>query len=74
MRSHEGEDILQARQAAIQKIRLRFRPEFETELDGIRQDISGILNPQQAAKWQAWLDEKRRIWLPALPKAATQPS
>jgi hypothetical protein len=61
------ETILRKRQAAIQDIRRGFQPKLEAEIDGLQKDIAAVLNPDQAAKWSTWLDEKRRTWLPAVP-------
>jgi hypothetical protein len=67
------EGIVRVRQEQIQQIRLRFQPEFEAQLDGIEKDIAGVLTARQAAQWHDWVAEKRRLWLPPLPKT-TAPS
>jgi hypothetical protein len=71
------ESILRERQKAIQKIHQRVRPEFEAQLAGIEKDIAAVLKPDQAKEWRAWMEEKRRTWLPPAPlvqNATTQPA
>ena len=67
------EGILRSRQAAIQKIRVRFQPEFKADLDGLEKDIAGVLNPEQAEEWRKWVQEKRRTGLPEMTKAGPAP-
>jgi hypothetical protein len=61
------ESILRERQKAIQKIHQRCRPDFLAEIDGIENDIAAVLKPDQAKEWRAWMEEKRRTWLPPAP-------
>ncbi len=63
------ETILRNRQAAIQDLRREFQPKVETEIDKLRDEITGQLTPAQAARWNRWLADKRRTWLPPVPPA-----
>ncbi len=68
-------EILTARQANIQALRREVQPNVEAELDAVRDEVSAVLNAEQAATWQHWLDDKRAFWLPPLQHPpATSPS
>ena len=62
--------ILRHRQAALQDLRREFQPRVEAQIDQIRDEVGQVLTPQQAQRWNTWLDEKRRTWLPPPPKPA----
>jgi len=68
------EAILRRRQASLQEIRMEFRPRLESELDEIGRQIAEVLKPDQAARWEIWLRQKRAQWLPALPGASRPPT
>ncbi len=73
------ESILRRRHAALQEIRREFRPRLESELDQIQREIAETLKPDQAARWEIWIRDKRAQWLPPLsdvpgPAAASAPS
>lgn len=54
--------ILQRRAAALQALRESIRPSFDAELDGMQAEVSAILTPEQAAKWNARIDTIRSRW------------
>lgn len=56
------EAILQARLAAFQAIRRRVKPEFQAELDGLRNDVNAVLTPEQQEAWQTRFDTIRERW------------
>lgn len=68
--SQQVEQILREQQKDILAIRRECQPRFEREVDEIREEISGVLTPAQDRKWRAWLADRRRTWLPALPATA----
>jgi hypothetical protein len=63
------ESILREHQKGVQAIRRDCQPRFEQKVEDIRRDVSAVLTPAQSRKWEAWLDDKRRLWLPPLPPA-----
>ena len=67
------ESVLRTRQAAIQEIRRDFQPKIEAEIDKLGTDVAGVLTPDQAARWKAALDEKRRVWIPPVPPGPGTP-
>jgi hypothetical protein len=56
------EPILQARLAAFQAIRQRVKPEFQAELNALRNDVNAVLTPDQQVKWQTRFDTLRERW------------
>jgi hypothetical protein len=56
--------IVAERQAALQEVRRRVRPEVDSELERAHQQISEVLNPDQSARWDRMFEEFRRTWLP----------
>lgn len=56
--------IFSKRLAAFRDIRERVRPEIQAEIDGLRNDVSAVLNPDQRAKWEQRFDTLRARWQP----------
>ncbi len=71
--ARQVESILSEHQKQIQSIRRECQPRFERQIDEIRTEISAVLKPEQARKWESWLDDKRRTWLPPVPQSAPGP-
>lgn len=69
----EVEQVLRRHQEQIQAIRRDCQPRFERQVEEIRSEVSALLTPEQASKWQSWLDQRRRLWLPPLPSSAPAP-
>ncbi len=61
------EAILRRRQAALQEIRRETRPRVEAEIDAIQKEVSAVLTESQVRKWNQWMTDKRKLWLPTLP-------
>jgi hypothetical protein len=64
------EQVLRQRQRSLEDLRRRVQPEFEAELDLIRQQIGDVLTDKQRERWHQHFDRMRRTWVPALPAAA----
>jgi hypothetical protein len=60
-------ELIAERQKHLQAIRRRDQPEVEAELQGLRQDIDGVLTPDQQAKWHDMFDDAIAFWLPPPP-------
>jgi uncharacterized membrane protein YhiD involved in acid resistance len=63
--------IIQQRQQALLALRQEIRPKLNTQLDELRIQIDGVLNPDQQAKWEKLYHDTKDRWMPDLP--ATQP-
>jgi uncharacterized protein HemX len=61
-------DIMRAHQKNIQALRREYQPGLEKELDEMRDEVSGVLEPEKARKWRARFEELKRNWLPPLPR------
>jgi hypothetical protein len=59
------EGIVAKRIAAFRAIRDRMRPEIQSEIDGLRNDVSAVLNPDQRETWETRFDAIRARWQPA---------
>jgi hypothetical protein len=71
--AEQVEGILRTRMAALQEIHRRNRPLVQAELDGLENDVAGVLDAKQAKRWREWFEEKRRNWMPAIEPATSQP-
>jgi len=59
--------IIARHQLDLQKIRREVQPQVERELEELRKEVADALTPEQAAKWNAWLEQMRTTWLPPAP-------
>jgi hypothetical protein len=60
-------EIIKKRQEHFQRIRRRVRPRVWAELEGARQEINGVLTPEQAEKFNRHFEHVKKRWLePAL--------
>jgi hypothetical protein len=66
------QEIMKRRQRALMEIRREVQPRVEGELEGMRGDVSAVLNAEQRANWERMYGEVRRNWLPRMP--VTNPS
>jgi len=64
--------IIATRQREIAAIRGKFQPEIAGQLDGVRNDVSDILDDSQRERWNDLFDQFQARWMPALP--ATEPN
>lgn len=60
-------EIITTRQKAIQAIRRDVQPRVEKELDGAKEDVAALLNPEQARQWRERFDYLRKTWIPEPP-------
>ncbi len=68
------EAIIAVRQRHLQEIRRENQPRVDAELEGLRHDIDGVLDPEQRDKWDTMFDDAITRWLPPPPPlSATQP-
>jgi hypothetical protein len=58
------ESLIAERQAHLQNIRREVQPQVQSELDGLRSDISALLTPDQQEKWDRLYTEAIRTWMP----------
>lgn len=61
--------IIAARQKNLQALRRQWQPHAEKELDGIREDVASILEPDKARRWRERFDALRGQWIPRVPSA-----
>lgn len=67
------QDILAKRQLSIEALRRQVYPNIQSEMDGLRDDVAAILNPDQARRWKERFEQLRtRWWPPLLPQPAPQ--
>jgi hypothetical protein len=64
--TQQVEEILQARQAALQAIRCEVQPRVVAELDLAEQEIAAVLDQQQRAQWHKAFQQLRETWIPPL--------
>jgi len=60
-------EIIAARQKAIQAIRRDVQPRVERELEGAKEDVAALLNPEKARQWRERFDYLRKTWIPEPP-------
>lgn len=57
--------IIAERQKALQAIRREVQPRVEKELNGLRDDVAALLEPDKARRWRERFDRLKRSWVPA---------
>lgn len=57
-------------QKHLQQIRRDVQPQVKTELDSLRDQVAGVLTPEQNLEWQRLYDDAVETWLPAPPPPA----
>ncbi len=67
-------EILTHRQQRLQKLQEEVQPRFEAEFAAVQVEISDVLNPEQARRYNDWFDNVRKTWTPPIPKVADKPS
>jgi hypothetical protein len=60
-------NIMRARQKNIQALRREYQPKLEKELNEVRDEVSGVLEPEKARKWRHRFEELKSNWLPPPP-------
>ncbi len=65
--TQQVEQILAQRQVALQRIRRRYQPEVERELDLLEQQVGRVLTPGQRQRWERIIRAMRATWIPELP-------
>jgi hypothetical protein len=66
------EHLIAIRQEHLQQMRRENQPRVEAELEGLKHDIDGVLDPVQQDKWDTMFDDAIERWLPP-PPPASQP-
>jgi hypothetical protein len=61
------EGLIAKRQSRFQEIRREVQPQVQIELDGLREEIAGVLTSEQREKWERLYSESVRTWLPPAP-------
>jgi len=56
--------ILAGHQAALSGIRRGASPQVQAEIDELQREVAAVLTPQQAARWNRWVEQRRKRWLP----------
>jgi hypothetical protein len=67
---NQREEVIQliaVRQEHLQAIRRQDQPAVQAELEGLRHDIDGVLDPEQREKWNDLFDDAIARWLPPPP-------
>jgi hypothetical protein len=65
-------EIVARRQKAIQAIRREMQPRIEKEVDGARDEVAALLDPEKARKWRERVDLLKDTWLPAPPRDSSE--
>jgi hypothetical protein len=63
----ELEQVFERRQESLQRLRRRFQPELEAELDQIEAEVADVLDEEQQQRWQEYFGHIRRTWMPPMP-------
>ncbi|MGD9632699.1 MAG: hypothetical protein AB7G28_10290 [Pirellulales bacterium] len=61
------EAILAAHQQEIMTIRRKFQPEIVAQLNSVRDEVAGVLDAPQRAKWTELFAKFKERWLPQPP-------
>jgi hypothetical protein len=69
--TQQVEQILTARQAALDSIRREVQPRVVGELDLVEGQIAEVLDSRQREQWHHSFRQLRESWLPPLPQAET---
>jgi hypothetical protein len=64
--------IIMRRHDALIDIRREIQPRLEAELSILEEEIAGVLNEEQRAKWHAHAAMVRAQWLPPIPEAPAE--
>ncbi len=70
--SDQVREIILRRHDALIDIRRDIQPRLEVELSVLEEEIAGVLNEQQRAKWHAHAASVRAHWLPPIPETPSE--
>jgi hypothetical protein len=56
--------IIFERQKAFQSLRKQVRPQIEAQIEKTRQELTAVLTPEQARKWEKQFRRFMKFWLP----------
>ena len=59
--------IILEQQMAFQSLRKEFRPRLDDQIEKNRRELTAVLTPEQARKWEKRFAHIQRFWLPPLP-------
>jgi len=59
--------IILEQQKALQALRKELRPRLDGQIEKTRQELTAVLTPEQARKWEKRFGHIQRFWLPPLP-------
>jgi len=59
--------IILEQQMAFQSLRKEFRPRLDDQMEKTRRELTAVLTPEQAHKWEKRFAHIQRFWLPPLP-------
>jgi len=58
--------ILTERQGRLQDLQREVQPRFEAEFEAVQKEISAVLDPEQARRYNTWFDQVRKTWTPPI--------
>ncbi|MCC7493551.1 MAG: hypothetical protein IT204_14450 [Fimbriimonadaceae bacterium] len=61
-------EVVERRRRRIKAIRAEAQPRLEQEVEGLLQELDGVIRPEQLPRWTL-CKERLRAWRPALPDA-----
>jgi Spy/CpxP family protein refolding chaperone len=61
------EEIVARRQVEIAAVRRQFQPAMVEQLESVRDEVAGVLDEDQRAKWTRLFEQFKERWLPATP-------
>jgi hypothetical protein len=64
-------EILRQRQIALQAIRREVHPRVALEIEKAREEITAVLTPEQAKKWDEQFELMKKRWAPPPPPASS---
>ncbi len=56
--------IIFEQQKAFQSLRKQVRPQLEAQIEKTRQELTAVLTPEQARKWEKGFGRFMKFWLP----------
>ncbi|HSR10220.1 MAG TPA: hypothetical protein VLS90_02160 [Thermodesulfobacteriota bacterium] len=56
--------IILERQQAFQSLRKQVQPQVKAQIEKTRRELSAVLTPEQARKWEKRFDRFRKFWMP----------
>ncbi len=50
----------------FQQFRRETRPGLDAKIESLKAEVAAVLQEEQAQKWNAWIDDTRKTWMPPI--------